>query len=141
MRYEIREEKKIDPAKLKTLFQHAPWAKERTPGEIEQMLQHTHLVFSVWEKEQLVGFARVLTDFTFRAMIYDVVIHPGHQGGGLGRLLMEKIIHHSRLAAIPVLSLFTRDKTDFYERLGFKSVSTHGLTGMLYSRPNTADYC
>jgi N-acetylglutamate synthase-like GNAT family acetyltransferase len=74
-------------------------------------------------------------------MIYDVVIHPEHQGEGLGRTLVERILQHPRLASIPCISLFTRDKTDFYERLGFKTDTDHGLTGMLYVRPIPSTYC
>lgn len=141
MAYQIKEEKNLNPNTLQSLFKHAPWAKDRAPEEIAQMLQHTHLVFSVWTEETLVGFARVLTDFTFRAMIYDVVIHPDHQRAGLGRLLLEKIIHHPKLIPIQVLSLFTRDKIDFYEKLGFQAASDHGLSGMLYIRPASSHYC
>lgn len=141
MNYIVQEDKKIDPVILQSLFQCAPWAKNRTPSEIEQMLQHSDLVFSIWDGNQVVGFTRVLTDFTFRAMIYDVVIHSEYQGEGLGRLLLEKVIHHPRLSQIACLSLFTRDRTDFYERLGFKTDTQHGLNGMLYVRPIPSTYC
>lgn len=141
MEFEFQEGRNIDPNQLHQLFQHAPWAKERTVQEIERSLENSDLVISIWREGRLVGFARVLTDYTFRAMVYDVVVHPGHQRGGLGRFLIEKILNHPTLSTIPVISLFTRDKIDFYERLGFKTAADHGITGMLYVRPVPTVYC
>lgn len=39
------------------------------------------------------AFARILTDYVYKALILDVIVEPAYRGRGLGRLLMESIPH------------------------------------------------
>jgi ribosomal protein S18 acetylase RimI-like enzyme len=67
-----------------------------------------------------VAFCRVLTDFVFRATIYDVIVAPPHRGQGLGRRLLDAITTHPRLQNVSVLWLCCEpDRVPFYEKWGF----------------------
>lgn len=37
-------------------------------------------VVSLWEEDRLAAFARALTDFVVRAVIFDVIVRPDDQG-------------------------------------------------------------
>ena len=72
-------------------FQNEWWSKGRSLADVQTMLAHSDLVFGVCEQDTqtLVGFARVLTDWVFKAFIFDVIAHPGYRDKGLGKLLMQ----------------------------------------------------
>lgn len=86
------------------------------------MLHHSDLIVAVCERERLVAFARVLTDFVFKAVIFDVIVDEGYRSHGLGQLLMEQIVNHPSLQSVKHLELYClADLMPFYERWGFSS--------------------
>jgi ribosomal protein S18 acetylase RimI-like enzyme len=95
------------------------------------MLANTDLAVSVWDGPRLIGFGRVLTDYVYRASIWDVVVDTEYQGQDIGTQIMDKILHHPALARVEKFWLCTRDKQAFYEKLGF---SSREQTGMVWDR-------
>ena len=67
---------------LLDLYQHAWWTRERTLAQVSRLLKHSHLCVCAWNGRQLAGFARVSTDFTFRAVIWDVIVREGFSSLG-----------------------------------------------------------
>lgn len=124
------EKKTLDPQQLLRLFQQAPWAKGRSLDDAREMLRHTDLALCAWDGDQLVGFARVLTDFVYRATIWDVIVDQAYQKQGIGTELVQRILRHPRLKKVELVWLCTRQPS-FYERLGF---SSQEQTGMVWSR-------
>ena len=125
------ERKDFDPALLIRLYDCASWAKARIPDDVKDMLAHTDLTISVWDGPKLVGFGRVLTDYVYRASIWDVIVDPAYQGQDIGTKIMERILHHPALRRVELFWLNTRDKQAFYEKLGF---SSNEQTGMVWDR-------
>ncbi len=95
------------------------------------MLTHSDLVISAWEDTRLVGFGRVLTDYVFRASIWDVIIDQKYQGQDIGTKLMRQMLDHPSLKNVELFWLCTRDKQAFYATLGF---SDQEQTGMVWDR-------
>lgn len=120
----------IDPAQLTSLFQQAPWAKGRSVDDASTMLTHTDLAISAWDGNELVGFGRVLTDYVYRATIWDVIVAKPYQGRGIGTEIVQRILQHPSLKKVELFWLCTR-MPGFYERLGFSSKEQ---TGMVWSR-------
>jgi GNAT superfamily N-acetyltransferase len=76
-------------------------------------------------KAVLLGFARATGDAVYRAVIWDVVVDPAHQGQGIGRQLVETLIAHPLLNTVERVYLMTTFQQGFYEQLGFvKNAST-----------------
>ena len=118
----LSEQQIIDLAQL---YNQEAWSKDRTLEDIEKMLKHC-LIIGLIDKETdgLVGFARLLTDYVYRATIYDVIVLKVYQGFGLGRLLMETIVNHPMLRTMERVDLHcVDDKIGFYDKWGFKKVS------------------
>lgn len=67
----------------------------------------------------MVGFTRVISDLTYRATIWDVIVRPSHQGRGVGKEMMHRVLEHPDLRTVTSFLLLTKDKHAFYERLGF----------------------
>ena len=123
--------KEIDPSCLIPLFDQADWSRGRTLKETKEMLLHTDLAISAWDGPQLIGFGRVLTDYVYRASIWDVIVDKGYQGQDVGTQLMNRILDHPSLRQVELFWLCTRNRQAFYQTLGF---SDKEQTGMVWNR-------
>ncbi len=121
----------FDPDQLVRLYEYAPWAQGRSADDTRQMLLNTDLALSAWDGDRLVGFGRVLTDYVYRASIWDVIVDPAYQGQDIGTQIMQHIMDHPSLKRVELFWLCTRDKQTFYEKLGF---SDKEQTGMVWAR-------
>jgi len=124
------EKKELEASQLLRLFHQAPWAKDRTLDDAKDMLRHTDVALCAWDGDQLVGFGRVLTDFVYRATIWDVIVDKAYQKQGIGTEIVQRILNHTRLKKVELFWLCTRMPW-FYEKLGFSSKEQ---TGMVWSR-------
>lgn len=129
------ERKDIDPAQLVRLYQQAPWAQGRTLEDARTMLAHTDVAISAWDGDKLVGFGRVLTDYVYRASIWDVVVDKAYQGRKIGAEIVQRILHHPSLKKVELFWLCTRDRQKFYAKFGF---SSEEQTGMVWVRAKHA---
>lgn len=125
------DQRDFDPAELVRLYDHASWAKGRTVEATREMLANTDLALSAWDGTHLIGFGRVLTDFVYRASIWDVIVDPAFQRQDIGTQIMKRILDHPALKRVELFWLCTRDKQSFYEKLGF---SAKEQTGMVWAR-------
>jgi len=116
------------------LYAHAEWAKGRTVDQTREAIEQSSLVASLWEGDQMIAFARVMTDFIFRAAIYDVIVHPDRRNFGAGRQLLDALLGHPRLSKVPTFHLLTRDKRAFYEKRGFVLAAQTGLESLILTR-------
>lgn len=111
--------RKPSTAQVRELYRYTTWASKRPAAAITQALRHSDLIFSAWQGKQLVGFCRVSTDFSFRAVLWDVIVHPDFYRQGIGGKLVQRVLKHRRLKPIDGFWLFTTDKQAFYKKLGF----------------------
>jgi ribosomal protein S18 acetylase RimI-like enzyme len=123
-----------DASQLLLLFHQAPWAKGRSLDDAKEMLRRTDLTLCAWDGDRLIGFGRVLTDFIYRATIWDVIVDRAYQGQGVGTEIVRRILSHPRLKRVELFWLCTR-RPGFYEKLGF---SAKEQTGMVWSRNRTS---
>ena len=74
------------------------------------------------DADDLIGFVRVITDFTFKALIFDVIVAEAHRGRGLGDRLIELVLAHPELVRIRNFELYCLPEVGpFYERHGFST--------------------
>jgi GNAT superfamily N-acetyltransferase len=111
---------RVDVEQLLELYRTTWWAHDRSLDLVRRALDHSHPVLTVWDGPTLIGFTRVISDLTFRATIWDVIVRPSHQGRGIGTQLMHAVLDHPDLKTVTTFFLLTRDKHSFYERLGFR---------------------
>ena len=113
-----------DPARLDIhaiaeMLTRAYWAQGRTCEMIARYVQHS-LVFGLYEGDQQIGLARVVSDYTTFAWLCDVFIHEGYRGHGLGKWLMQTVHSHPDLQGLRRWMLATRDAHGLYEQFGWK---------------------
>lgn len=88
---------------------------------------------------ETVGMARLLGDGAMVFQVSDVVVHPDHQGRGLGTRLTEALLDHveETAPAGAEVNLFA-DVDGFYERFGFTETrpASKGMVRFLGGRPD-----
>ena len=106
---------------LVELYRNEFWCNTRTRSNVEKMLLHSDIVIGLIDSDNnLIGFVRVLTDYVYKVMIYDLIIHPDCRGKQLGKVLMDEIISHPELKAIPHFDLYCLPEMfAFYQQFGF----------------------
>lgn len=97
------------------------WTKHRDPREAKAALRASQLVFTVTSDDgQVVGTARVLTDFIYLATVLDVISCQARRGQGVGAALMDAITRHPRLQDVNRIELICQPELQiFYSRWGF----------------------
>lgn len=109
---------------LQALYQNEWWTRGRTLDDVRRMLEHSAYVFGLCEPGSgaLVAFARVLTDRTFKALIFDVIVAAEHRGRQAGRAIVDAILRHPDLAAVRHWELYCLpEMVPFYRRWGFSA--------------------
>lgn len=120
---------RIDWHQLQELFGLAAfWARDRQLEELKVAIANSDPVITVWNSKHLIGFARATSDGVYRAVIWDVVIHPDYQGAGLGRKLVQTVLSHPKLSQVERVYLMTTHQQAFYEKIGFEQ---NGSTTMV----------
>ena len=107
---------------LVELFSSQWWTSDRTVKDVIRMLAGSDIVVAAVDRTsgRFVGFARVITDFTYVALILDVIMAPDFHGCGIGARIMEWLVTDPRLARIRSLELVCQpDVVGFYGRWGF----------------------
>jgi GNAT superfamily N-acetyltransferase len=103
------------------LSQQAYWCLN-IPLDIVRRSIDNSLCFGVYQAENQVGFARVITDFATFGYLADVFILPEHRGRGLSKQLMAFIMAYPPLQGLRRLMLVTQDAHGLYEQFGFKPI-------------------
>ncbi|HIK15826.1 MAG TPA: GNAT family N-acetyltransferase [Leptolyngbyaceae cyanobacterium M33_DOE_097] len=127
------------------LYETTWWAKGRPFEVVQRMVNHSDVIVGICDRQTsgLIGFARVLTDYTYRALLLDVIVHETYRDRGLGRLILNSVFHHPDLQSVEAWLLVCReDVVPFYEKWGFttdfKDVCLMARSGVPSSQePNT----
>ena len=116
-----------DPSRLDLDVIHDFLANEAywSPGVAREVVLRSlenSLCFGVYQGDEQVGLARVISDFATFAYIADVFIRAGHRGHGLGKWLVETMLAHPDLQGLRKWTLDTRDAHGLYANFGFTEV-------------------
>jgi GNAT superfamily N-acetyltransferase len=116
-----------DPARLDikaihTYLSRSYWA-EGIPIETVAKSIPESLCFGLFEADNQIGFARVITDKATFAYLCDVYVLENYQGHGLGTWLMETVCSHPDLQGVRRFVLVTRDAHGLYKKLGFTELA------------------
>ena len=91
------------------------------------------LTFGLFEGEEQVGFARVITDYATFAYLADVFVLEAHRGQGLGKWLIEVVLSHPDLRGLRRWLLATGDAHELYRKYGFAELARAGIFMEIHS--------
>ena len=108
---------------LHGLYQKEWWTKGRSLQETTECVNGSQVNIGILTNEKtLVAYARVLTDFTFKALIFDIIVSESQRGNGLGDKLIGLIKEHKKLASVKNFELYCLPEMfTFYEKHGFSA--------------------
>lgn len=95
------------------------WAKNISLEIVKKSIENA-VCFSMFYKEEQIGFARVITDKATFGYLADVFIVEAHRGKGLSKWLMQTIFDNEELQGFRGWMLGTKDAHGLYEKFGFK---------------------
>ena len=106
---------------LQGLYQKEWWSTGRTLEETRSVVKHSQIVIGLEDIDgQLNGFARVLTDYIFKALIFDLIVSEENRKKGLGEKLMRAILDHPDLQKVKHFELYCLpEMIPFYEKFLF----------------------
>lgn len=116
--FQLNEAHKND---LMQLYKNEFWSHQRLRADVDKMLDNTHLIVGIESQNgKLIGFCRLLTDFVYRAILFDVIIHPDYRGQGLGKILIDTVVEHPNLQQVEHIDLCCLpEMMDFYKQWDF----------------------
>jgi GNAT superfamily N-acetyltransferase len=107
-----------DVAAVHAFLTRCYWAEGIPLDLVRRSIEHS-LPFVVRRGDELVGFARVITDYATFAYVGDVFVLENYRGLGISPWLMEFIAAHPDLQGFRRWTLATRDAHGLYEKSGF----------------------
>ena len=95
---------------------------ERRPIEdracMEGMISNSNLVVSAWDKSQLVGISRCMTDFHYACYLSDLAVSKTHQNLGIGKRL-QSITQEQLGPRCKLILIAAPAANSYYEHIGF----------------------
>ena len=110
-----------DAPALTALYGEYGWWADREVEDVRRALAGTAVAVGVEDEGDLVASARVLTDYTYYATVFDVIVAADRRGEGFGRTLMRGVVGHPDLQSVVGFSLLCRrGLVPYYESVGFE---------------------
>lgn len=117
----IRDLTPADAPALTSLYEEYEWWEDREVSGVRAALDETAVAVGIEDDGELVASGRVLTDYTYYANVFDVIVAADRRGEGFGGELMEAIVDHPDLQSVVGLSLLCREGlVGYYESIGFE---------------------
>lgn len=110
-------------AQLHKLYQREWWSKARSLEDTANCVAGSQICIGILDSQaRLIGFVRVLTDYTFKALIFDVIVEASQRGRGIGSKLIELVKTHEKLREVMHFELYgLPDVYRFYKEHGFST--------------------
>ncbi|WP_088103577.1 GNAT family N-acetyltransferase [Halalkalibacter urbisdiaboli] len=114
---------------LETIYafmERSYWANKRSKEKIKKSIEQS-LCYGVYYGHEQIGFARVITDGATMYWLCDVFIDEAYRGNGIGKKLVDTIIHSDELKDL-FGYLGTKDADMLYEQFDFSVESEKVMT-------------
>ena len=100
------------------LSEESYWAKNIPIKIVEKAIEGS-LCFGIYDNQQQIGFARVITDNATFGYLADVFIDSNYRGKGLSKQLMAFIVEYPLIKTLRRFMLATKDAHSLYTQFGF----------------------
>lgn len=110
---------RLDMPRIMGWLAESYWAGWRPPEEVRKSWDAAAVVLGLYDGQELIGCARVVSDFTRFSYLSDVFVDPRYRGVGLGRWLVETTVNHPSISVNSRWVLHTGDAHGLYQQLGF----------------------
>ena len=112
----------VDWLELEALYQAAPLGRKNA-AELQVVFTNSRFRCFVRDDGRLVAVGRALADGMDCSYICDVAVLPSHQGAGLGKAVVQKLVALSQ-GHKKIILYSVPGKEGFYKKLGFLRMLT-----------------
>jgi citrate lyase synthetase len=112
----------VDWEELSALYRAAPLG-EKKPLHLQTVFSNSMFKCFAYDDGRLVGAGRALADGADCSYICDIAVLPSHQGSGLGKQIIAKLVDKSR-AHKKIILYAVPGKESFYRQFGFLRMKT-----------------
>ena len=110
--------KNIDKTQLEALFLSVGWESGKVPDRLQRAICGYDTVFTAWDEGRLVGLIAAMDDGEMTAYVHYMLVHPDHQGKGIGGELLERLKSHYR-SYLKIALIGEHPAARFYAAHGF----------------------
>ena len=109
----------VKPEEIENLREAVGW--DRSEGIYKDVLERHYAYYTTRsENGTLIGYVSVLSDGVADAFLLDLMVHPEHQGTGLGKQLVKQAVTDMKQADIQCVQVTFEDNLEpFYAKCGF----------------------
>ena len=111
----------VDWAQLKATLAADDFDNGRTPEQLRESFERSHVAVVARDGGTIVGTARALSDGVCNAYVIDVWTLSPYRRRGIARRMLETLEAHLKGQHV---YLFTDSAAEFYRRLGFREQPT-----------------
>jgi GNAT superfamily N-acetyltransferase len=112
----------IDWEELSRLYQAAPLGNKQPDG-LKLVFSNSMFKCFAYDDARLVGVGRAMADGLDCSYICDVAVHPSHQGTGLGKEIVSRLVDLSK-GHRKIILYAVAGKEPFYKKFGFRRMKT-----------------
>lgn len=130
--------KNIEIKQLINLYEDIGWLDyTKNPSILEKIILNARQIFSAWNKEELVGLARVVGKETDKVYIQDVLVKKGYQSEKIEYTLLKRVLEeNTQISQKILLTEDSRKVTQYCRKEGF-TVSEQEAFGLTIFEYNT----
>lgn len=123
MEYVIIEgSKEMDLLQVMALMKQSYWANKRSEEQVQKSMGNSRCYGVLLEEtRELIGFARVISDFATTYYLCDVIIDERYRQRGFGRALVSYIENRPEYQGLRGI-LITRDAHALYEQFDYQTI-------------------
>lgn len=119
MKIKYKKIKDFQEKELQELFLSVEWDSGNYPDKLKRAIRNSHVVYSAWDNEKLVGLINSLSDDVMTVYFHYLLVRPEYQSIGIGKelvnLMLEEYKDFARLVVIAYDS-----EVEFYKKCGFE---------------------
>ncbi|MBX9737607.1 MAG: GNAT family N-acetyltransferase [Phycisphaerales bacterium] len=114
---------RIDVGAVHAMLSTTYWSPRIKREVVEVAIRNSLVAAAIHQPSgELVGIARVVTDYATFAWLCDVFVIEGHRGRGLAKRMIVELQGHSGVQTLRRWCLATRDAHALYKQLGYEPV-------------------
>lgn len=111
--------------------ENAYWQSHLTLERLTLLVNNSIFMLAC-DDDDIVGCARILSDGSTFASLWDVVVKKSHQGQGIGTALMYAIFSNPKFNSIENWIIFTDTAKSLYEKFGFAAAKEIPEKNLVY---------
>ncbi|MBN1515796.1 GNAT family N-acetyltransferase [Candidatus Sumerlaeota bacterium] len=129
------DQQRLDLNAIHAFLKHSYWSPGLPRDVMERAIENS-FCFGLYQDDQQIGFARIITDYAHFAYLCDVFVLKPYRGKGLGKWLVECVVNCELLQGLRAFRLGTRDAHELYQQYGFQALENPEYGMEIKNRPS-----